>query len=1083
MVKRALPFSIFSAWVVIFLFGCTDPSSVQVDERSQILHSGAFYISTPQPAQIYNKNSSIPIQWTTNSQDEISTVKIQLCKDTLYYSSITSATNNDESYSYSIPSSTDTGTTYRIKIMDVEDTTRYDYSGRFSILSRYSGTITVTSPTATTSAVIGNSLTVRWSTTGDIGDNVRISLYQDTSFVRTVTSSTGDDGLYSFTLSSSYYSSGSDFKIRVASYYDEDTYGESESFAIGSQYDGSIEVTAPTADSSAVIGETMSVRWNTTGEIGGNVRISLYQDSSYVRNITSSTSDDGFYSFSLSSSYYSSGENFQIRVASYYDNGIYDESELFSIASQYSGSVDFTYPNSTSTWDAGASYSIQWETKGSIGGSVKLYLTRDSSEVRTISSSTSDDGTYSWSIPSTIESGSRYQIKLTSYYDEGVSFYSEPFGISGIKKDTYEPDSTRSLAAPIDSLWGDQERSMTENDDDWISFTGEKGKSYLIQTLGTTRLRMRLYYEMSSSYELSTYKSSSSATSMTSWYTPDTTGTFYVWFYPYSSSYSSSYGNYTIRVTPYDPFTFLDVTSPQAGVTWASGETYTIGWNADSTSTFDSYLSLDLCRDTTEVHTINSSTSANGGSYSWSLPSGLESGSDYRIKFTSSTYTGLVAYSDTFTISGVQRDSWEDDDTRAEASTIGVDGTVQNRTLSRSEYDWVKFPTSKGNIYAVTTTGSYSKRLYLYKDSLSSSSEYESGSSVSIKYHADTSTNAFLRIYPYSSSYTGPYTLSVKEYDPANSVTFSNPTANATLSAGQGYPVSWTADTALYSRYVELHLCKDTTSIATITSSVSNLGGSGTYTYALPAGLAQGTDYRIRIRNNNDFSIRAFSSAFTITGTIPDSYEYDDVVDSATAVPVDGTKQTHSLTLGDEDWFSFDATLHNVYTIETFGSTNPRLYLYSTDGKTEITSDYNSGESSNAKISWYCNKSDTYYFSVEPYSSSYYGEYQTGVKEYDSTSYRYSVTSPATGSTQTAGTSCTITWSSGLSLAGTIDIFLFDESSVVQTIASNITNGGSYTWSIPASLTPKSTYKVKVSNHNISEVFGFSDTFSVVAGE
>ena len=110
---------------------------------------------------------------------------------------------------------------------------------------------------------------------------------------------------------------------------------------------------------------------------------------------------------------------------------------------------------------------------------------------------------------------------------------------------------------------------------------------------------------------------------------------------------------------------------------------------------------------------------------------------------------------------------------------------------------------------------------------------------------------------------------------------------------------------------------------------------------------------------------------------IPDAYEPDDDYSLANYIFVDGTEQTHNFHVpGDHDWLKFNATEGSSYIIETseLGTdSDTYLYLYDTEGTTEIYHDDDGGVGLASKIIWKCSVSGTYYVTVRHYSSSAFG--------------------------------------------------------------------------------------------------------------
>ncbi|MDE5083564.1 MAG: GPI anchored serine-threonine rich family protein, partial [Trichodesmium sp. St18_bin1] len=168
------------------------------------------------------------IRWTDNFRDN---VKLELYKGSSWQRTIASSTASDGSYSWWLPTSLSSGTNYRIKIRNVNDSSVYDYSSYFTI--EPDEEVNITSPTSTTNIEPGDLYTIRW--TDNFNDNVKLELYKGSSFQQTISSSTASDGSYSWRVPTSL-SSGTNYKIKIRSVNDSSVYDYSNSFTVQSTW-------------------------------------------------------------------------------------------------------------------------------------------------------------------------------------------------------------------------------------------------------------------------------------------------------------------------------------------------------------------------------------------------------------------------------------------------------------------------------------------------------------------------------------------------------------------------------------------------------------------------------------------------------------------------------------------------------------------------------------------------------------------------------------------------------------------------------------------------------------------------------
>jgi hypothetical protein len=90
----------------------------------------------------------------------------------------------------------------------------------------------------------------------------------------------------------------------------------------------------------------------------------------------------------------------------------------------------------------------------------------------------------------------------------------------------------------------------------------------------------------------------------------------------------------------------ISVTAPVASTTWAIGSTYLVTWTTTGTV---ANVIIALYQGSTPVATITAST-PNTGSFSWTIPSTVSAGSNYKVVVDDATHHALNGTSATFTI-------------------------------------------------------------------------------------------------------------------------------------------------------------------------------------------------------------------------------------------------------------------------------------------------------------------------------------------------------------------------------------------------------------------------------------------------
>jgi hypothetical protein len=958
------------------------------------------------------------------------------------------------------------------------------YSGSYTFkVTKYdsSTAITFTSPTATTTMAAGTANTISWVPDSTLlGNYVYLYLYKGNQLVTYISSSySSNNGTYSW-IPSTALSSGSDYQIKIVNYNNSYLYGFSQNFTISGATPDSYEPDAPrTLASIATLGTAQS--HNLTYNDTDWVKFPADSGSKYVL----STNGLSLYHYlyygtdaSPTTTNYSSSTALSwvwtcIKTGTYssklfsYNGGSYTGAYTFKVTKYDSlSAITFTSPTATSTIAAGATTTISWMPDTTIlSYYVYLYLYKGNQQVTYINSSySSNGGTYSWTFPTGLVSGSDYRIKIVNYNNSTMYAYSPAFTVSGALPDAYEPDAPRTLASTA-TLGTAQSHTLTYNDTDWVKFAADSGSKYVLSTNGLS-LDHYLYYGTDASPTITNYSSSTAL----SWvWSCIKTGTYSSKLFSYNGG--SYTGAYTYKVTKFDSLTSITFGNPTTSSAFTGGSSYSITWTPD-TSLLGTNVYLYLFKGSQLIQTIGSYV-ANSGTYTWTPPTTLATGVDYRIRIVNYSNTSVFGLSPVFSISATWPDAYEPDAPRSLASSLTL-GTAQSHSLTYNDTDWIKFSADSGSKYLIQDSG-LASYVYLYYGSDVSSTTYNYSSSTSLFWlWSCTKTGTYsTRVNAYNgAAYTGPYSFKVSAYDSTKAVVFTTPTSASNWSTGTAYSVTWVPDLNLQGNYVSIYLYKGTTLTSLYYTYVSN---TSTYTITVPNGYASGNDYRIKIANYNNSLIYGFSQPFSITGVAADAYEPDNQVSLAHAIATTGTAENHTLPMNDTDFCSFTATTNNLYVLSTTGTIRSSISLYSTDKTTLLASANTAYTDSNATVAWLCPTAGTYYFRT---TASLGGSYKIAAKAYDSTGYKMAISKPAATDSLTIGGTFNIQWSS-LNIGGTVNLFLYQNGTIIGTMATTVPNTGSYSWLVPTTTAAGTNYSIKVVSSVNAVIYGNSAGFTI----
>ncbi|MFX1418820.1 MAG: CARDB domain-containing protein [Promethearchaeota archaeon] len=127
--------------------------------------------------------------------------------------------------------------------------------------------------------------------------------------------------------------------------------------------------------------------------------------------------------------YYEKSRGILLSGTFIYLSGMYNYTFELVSTNAFGKTLTITTPNSYTSWETDTSQFIYWVSTGLISN-IKIELYKDDAFVMEITGGTLNDGLYSWTIPSTLDSSTQYQIKISDLIDPSVYDFSDYFEIN-----------------------------------------------------------------------------------------------------------------------------------------------------------------------------------------------------------------------------------------------------------------------------------------------------------------------------------------------------------------------------------------------------------------------------------------------------------------------------------------------------------------------------------------------------------------------------------------------------------------------------------------------------------------------------
>ncbi|MEW5827211.1 MAG: hypothetical protein AB1778_10320 [Candidatus Bipolaricaulota bacterium] len=288
--------------------------------------------------------------------------------------------------------------------------------------------ISITVPSIYTSWTAGTMQTITWSSL-NAGTPFSIECSTDGGTSWTVLyNNTANAGMQDWPIPSDIDSD--ECMIRLTSMQYPTVTTTSDTFEIHPEPAGTIAITAPTGSTSWTAGTTQTITWSSQNA-GTPFRVEYSINGGSTWTVfSSSTGNDGTEHWPIPSDIDS--DECRIRLTSMQYPTVTTTSATFEIHPAVSRSISITVPTGSASWTAGTTQTITWSSQNAGTPFRVEYSINGGSTWTVFSSSTGNDGTEHWPIPSDIDSDA-CKIRLTSMQYPTVTTTSDTFEIHPVE--------------------------------------------------------------------------------------------------------------------------------------------------------------------------------------------------------------------------------------------------------------------------------------------------------------------------------------------------------------------------------------------------------------------------------------------------------------------------------------------------------------------------------------------------------------------------------------------------------------------------------------------------------------------------
>ncbi len=390
-----------------------------------------IHVPLPEEGRVFAYGDTVLVRWKTEEIIPTEDIVLQLYAGTEYEQSLSSTPYEESGAAlWGVPSGLRPSRNYRIKVMRSSDRLVFGYSSTFGIEKNRE--ITVSQPSANDTLMVGEPFTVRWNSTGTVGDRVRIEVLRDDIYHGTLTQSTSNDGEYSW-VPNGDYNPRSTYRIRIWGILAEPVVGESAPFKFRNTL--SLELLSPKEGDTLFLSQDATIGWRVQGYSSG-VAIYLNSKGERIHTIADSASRGNTYRWTVDPEF-PEGSDYTITIVEKHYPAVRAESGRFTLARP---SIRVLRPLGDTTYTD--TLNIAWDSYG-IREPLAIGLYNGVELVHPLVRGVRPHGVYKWAIDTSKIQPGEYRIRISVLEAEEIAAFSEDFELD------FRAHHTEGIPVPI----------------------------------------------------------------------------------------------------------------------------------------------------------------------------------------------------------------------------------------------------------------------------------------------------------------------------------------------------------------------------------------------------------------------------------------------------------------------------------------------------------------------------------------------------------------------------------------------------------------------------------------------------------